>query len=861
MVEMHGADYQELSLEETVKLLGTELQDGLALAEVERRQKEFGHNEVPEKKTSPVVRLAKKFWGLTPWMLELTIVLSWLLQKYLDMYIIAALLALNAVLGFAQEQRASRAVEMLKQKLHVNARVLRAGKWSLVPALELVPGDVVRVRAGDFVPADLKIVQGELQVDQSSLTGESLAIAKKRNDVLFSSSIVKRGEATAVTVLTGVHTYYGKTTELVQSAAPRLHTEEVISQIVTGLLAIVAVFLAPTIAMSLMRGVSLLQVLTLALVLLVSAIPVALPAMFTIAMAVGSMDLVKRGVLITRLSASEDAASMDTLCADKTGTITENKLSINRLLPLGNFTADDIVLYGALASQAANHDPIDLAFLGAMQERKIPVDGNHQEQFVPFDPATRRTEATIAQGDRKFRVIKGAVSTVAQLVGLTTEESAALEDQMHVDALGGAKTLAIAVAQDDSAPKLVGLAGLADSPRPDSLSLIRELKALGVAVKMLTGDALSIAKETAKQVGLGSSIATAAELKQALSADGPKVGDLAEGCDVFAEIYPQDKYAIVKSLQARGHIVGMTGDGVNDAPALKQAEVGIAVRNATDVAKGAASVVLNNEGLGNIVDLVRVGRMIHQRITTWILNKIIKTFLIVVFVSIAFLITGRYIVSAFDIVLLLFLVDFVTLSLATDKVRWSNQPDRWDLRALIRPALVLGVLAVVESLGILGIGMNLLGLSSNSAELHTFSFAILFYTGLFTIFVVRERGHFWESRPSTPLLLFVLLDMLVGAALVTLGMPELQALPVPDTLVVVGLSFLFSLIVNDWVKYIIMAREQDARLPRMQGHNVSHRQNGATRQPFVVREVETRAALAPVHNANARRREGEMMAE
>ncbi len=799
-------DYQKVDTKTIAKLLEANLQTGLSERECASRQKRYGYNEVSEKKRSPVIKFLEKFWGLTPWMLELTIALSWMLGKYIDMYVVGALLLLNAILGFSQERKASNAVEMLKKKLHINARVLRDSKWKIVPSKELVPGDIVRVRAGDFVPADLKIFDGDLEVDQSALTGESLSVEKGENDMLFSGSTVKIGEASAVVVLTGSKTYFGKATELVQSAKPKLHTEEVISKVVRWLLIIVVGFLAATVVLSQFQGTPFVEILPLILVLLVSAIPVALPAMFTISMALGSMELVKRGVLITRLNASEDAASMNTLCADKTGTITMNKLSIVTVLPMNGFTEDDVILNGALASQEANHDPIDLAFLEMARMKNLSVEGKIQEEFVPFDPKTRRTEALISVGNEKIRVMKGAVNTIFQLSEIDDESVKKLEERIHDFALKGYRTMAVASGKVSETPKILGVVALYDKPRPDSKKLINELKELGISVKMITGDATPIAKEVAKQVGLGSSTTAAEELKLAIKKGQNVAYKIAERSDVFAEVYPQDKYSIVKILQSGKRIVGMTGDGVNDAPALKQAEVGIAVSNATDVAKSAASAVLTNEGLSNIVDLVKVGRMIYQRILTWIFNKVIKTFQIVVFVSLAFLLTGRYIVSAFDVILLLFVIDFVTLSLSTDNVRWSKKPDTWNINGLVGVAMLLGVMTVFESLGLLYLGAHFFNLFNNMGSLHTFTFAILFYSGMFTVFLVRERGRFLKSKPSKMLTLSISIDMVAVALLTTFGMPGLKPIPFVEVVFVIAYSFVFSLLINDVVKYTVLKK-------------------------------------------------------
>ena len=803
-------DYQKIEIEELIRQLKVDIEKGLSTSEAVQRLKVYGYNEVPEKKANPYLIFLKKFWGLTAWMLEAVVILSIILKKMLDMYIILALLLLNAILGFFQEQRASKAVETLKQKLRINARTLRDGEWKIIPARELVPGDVIRIRAGDFVPADLKLLEGQLEIDQSSLTGESMTVTKEKSDVLFSGSIVKSSESNAIVMLTGNKTYFGKTIELVQVAKPKLHTDEVISQVVRWLLIIVGIALATAFIVAVFLKINLLDVVSLALVLLASSIPVALPAMFTISMAIGSMELVKRGVLVTRLSASEDAATMDTLCSDKTGTITMNKLSVAGVITMeemdGTEKIDEnsVLLYGALASQEANNDPIDLAFINSVLERKISLSDFKQKSFTPFDPKTRRTEAIIEKDGKTFRVVKGAVQIIANLVGMDFNLVSKKADEF---ASKGYRTLAVAKG-DDKTLKLVGLVAFYDSPRPDAKKLIEELKSLGVSVKMLTGDALPIARETARQVGLSDAITTASDFKKMIKEKPDKASEIAWESDGFAEIYPEDKYLIVKSLQKKNHIVGMTGDGINDAPSLKQAEVGIAVSNATDVAKGAASVVLTEEGLSNIVDLVKVGRMIYQRILTWIFNKIVKTFQIVVFIVAAFLLTRRFIVSAFDVVLLLFLIDFVTLSISSDNAKWSKKPDTWNISGLVKSSIILGILVVLESLATLYVGLGLLGISKNNELLKSFSFSILFYFGMFTVFVVRERGHFWNSLPGKTLLIITIADMIIVAFLLTFGFPGLTPIPITHTLVVIGMAAFFSFVVNDFVKYILLRFKQ-----------------------------------------------------
>ncbi len=598
-----GSD-AESSEKQVVDALTVDVAKGLTSDQVEERQRRYGRNEVAEKQPNPVLAFAKKFWGLTAWMLEVAIVLSFVLGNYLDLYIIAALLLVNAILGFIQERQATRAVGVLKQKLQLKVRVLRNGIWQTLNAAVVVPGDVIRVRSGDFIPADFKIVDAEATVDQSAITGESLPIDKKTGDVVYSGSLVRKGEVTGVVTATGVHTYFGKTTQLVQLAKPKLHMEEVISSLMKWLLVLVVSLLVVTAVVSWVRGANLLDVVSLALVLLVSAIPVALPTMFTITMALGSFELARKGVLVTRLSASEDAALMDVLCADKTGTITENKLSISDIAEMNHFTKDDVLIFGALASQKANQDPIDLAFFTALEDKKIKLDDYIQRKFIPFDPSSRKTEAIVEKKGEVFRVSKGAVSAVMQGCCTKKDEKSNIEQKMGFLANKGYRVMAVGIGKEASIMEIVGLVGLYDKPRKDSAKLIAKLRSLGISVKMLTGDSLPIAKQISQEVGLGDNVTRMADVENTVRQDAMVSAEVVDKSDGFAEIYPEGKYRIVKGLQAEKHVVGMTGDGINDAAALKQAEVGIAVSNATDVAKGSASVVLTEEGLSNVVNLV-----------------------------------------------------------------------------------------------------------------------------------------------------------------------------------------------------------------------------------------------------------------
>ena len=781
---------------EAAARLGVDVERGLDPAEAARRLERLGPNETPERATPGYVRLLRRFVGPTPVMLELTVVLALFLHNLLDAAIIGLLLLVNAVLGFLQEDRASRAVEALKERLRVRSRVLRSGTWSLVAARELVPGDVLRLRAGDFVPADLKVVSGAVEADESALTGESAAVSRTRDAVLRSGSVLKHGEAEALVIATGPRTSFGRTVQLVEIARPRLHAERVIARVVAFLLAMVGGLLAVAAVVASVRGMPLVQLLPLLLLLLVSAIPVALPAMFTVTMALGATELARRGALVTRLNATEDAAETDVLCIDKTGTLTANELEIATLDPIAPYTADDVLRYGALASEEANRDPIDLAFLRAARQRGLLDPAYRPLSFTPFDPATRRTEARLRHGTDELSAMKGATAAVAAAAAGAGARD--LDAAAASVAAQGYRVIGVARTEGD-AWRAVGVAGLSDRPRPEAKPLVAELRRLGIDVKMLTGDALPVARQVAEAVGLVGRLESAASWKQHASLVGATGLDASEAIVGLAEVYPEDKYEIVRRLQGRGHLVAMTGDGVNDAPALRQAEVGIAVSNATDAAKAAASVVLTVEGLAAIPELVRTGRSVHQRIRTWILNKLVKTFQTVVFVVVAFLVTGRFVVSTMGMVLLLFLVDFVTLSLATDRARPRAAPEKWDVAHLTRLGVALGSLCVLESLGTLRVVEALVPGSTRGELLPTVGFAILFYFGISMVFVVRERDWLWRSRPSRVLLAAALLDALVGAVACTAGLPGLAPIPPAAVGVVVACALAGSLL-NDVAK-------------------------------------------------------------
>jgi len=800
-VTRSGADANALSVPDTLAALRVNPETGLTRADAAVRLKEHGYNEVAEQKRHLVLEFLAKFWGLSAWLFELIMVLSIILQKFANVAVVGALLVVNAVVSAAQERRAAGVVETLRRQVRVSARVLRDASWQVIAARDLVPGDIVRVRPGDIIPADVKLLTGALSVDQSALTGESKDAEKETGDVLSSGSVVRRGECTGVVMLTGAQTYFGRTTELVQLARPKFHIEAVVAKLVRWLLVIVCALLSMVIVLSLVRGVSLIEMIPLMLVLLTCAIPVSLPVMLTVSMAVGSAELAKRGVLVTRLSAAEDAATMDVLCVDKTGTITINQLAVTGVIPLAQSTETDVLFAGALASQEADQDPIDLAFLAAWKERQI-ADGLAavtRISFAPFDAKDRRTEAVVVVNGQRLQVMKGAVRSVAQACGLQPSAIEALEARVGESSLKGYRTLAVGRGPDSGTPELIGLVTLYDPPRPDAQQLIAALRSLGVSVKMLTGDALPVAREIAQVVGL-TDIRCVADLKAASTQAGNEAVDLLAGAGGFAEVYPEDKYIVVHHLQAAGHVVGMTGDGVNDAPALRQAEVGIAVSTATDVAKGAASVVLTEPGLTNIVAMVEQGRTIYQRILTWIINKISHTTLMAAFVAIVFVVTGKFVVSAFAMLLLVFMTDFAKIAVATDPVRWSRRPATWNIGGFIAVSMVLGVVMIAETLLLLYFGWSRFGLATNDKALYTFSFLTLLYFVVLSMVSARERERFWTSMPSKALMLALTAAAFTGTVLTFVGLPDLTPLPFDQLFAILVYAMVCCLVVNDTVK-------------------------------------------------------------
>ncbi len=631
---------------------------------------------------------------------------------------------------------------------------------------------------------------------------------KLSTEIAYSGSAVKRGEATGIVDATGTKTYFGKTISLLELAKPKLHMEEVTVKVARQLAIIVLASLLVVFVYAVLTGFDLAVLLPLAGVLLIASVPVAMPTMFTINMALGSAVLAKQGVLVTRLSASEDAATMDVLCADKTGTITMNKLFVEEEVPLNGFSENNVLLYGALASKEANQDPIDIAFLTAAAEAHMPLDAYSQTEFVPFDPKTRMTEATISMGDEKFFVGKGSFDTICAACNVTEEKAKDMLKLAETLSEKGLRVIAVAKGADRSKLEFVGLAGIADRIREDSTQILDQIRELGVEVKMLTGDALPIAKNIAQQVGLGKNVTTMSMIQEAETKATP-IDSVIEGSHGIAQIYPEDKFSIVKTLQRLGHVVGMTGDGVNDAPALGQAEVGIAVKNATDIAKDSASAVLTVEGLGGIISMIKTSRTIYQRIYSWALMMVARKIHIAGFIVVMLFLTHSLMLSITGTVLLLFLGDFVSMSISTDNVRSSLKPDTFDMRRLFGVSGSLGILMIIESAIFAVPALSYFGLIGNVEKIYTFGFAYLNLAGVSTLMIVRERNHFWKSRPSRFLSVTVLAEVLLVIAISIFGVLELAPLGYLPVLAILGYALLTTFLINDPIKVYLMRKFKD----------------------------------------------------
>ncbi|MDK2890594.1 MAG: H+-transporting ATPase [Methanoculleus sp.] len=739
--------------------------EGLTGSEAQSRVQTYGYNEIPEKKKSPILKFLKYFWGPIPWMIEAALIISAVIQRWEDFAIISSLLLINAIVGFWQERQAGNAIEMLRERLAIEARALRDGKWQKLPARELVPGDIVRIRLGDVVPADIKLVEGDyLSADESALTGESMPVDKHLSDVGYSGSIVKQGEMTGLVVSTGLNTFFGKTARLAEEAVTVSHFQKAVTKIGDYLIILAIALVSITFVVSLVRQENLLETLQFALVLIVAAIPAAMPAVLSITMAVGAVALARKEAIVSKLVAIEEMAGVDILCSDKTGTITENSLTLSDIVPFEAATKEDVLLDAILASREEDQDPIDTAILTSEQAKSQQgqVANYRVLNFKPFDPVIKRTQATVEDADgARFSVAKGAPQVILQLTGGSRELEERIDELSNDFAKKGFRMLGVARSNDNDTWVYTGVLGLHDPPRADSAATIKTAQGMGLEVKMVTGDHVAIAREIAREVNLKSDIVTADAF---LNEHDTEAGEIVEKADGFAEVFPEHKYRIVSLLQGRGHIVGMTGDGVNDAPALKKADVGIAVAGATDAAKSAASIVLTKPGLSVIIDAVKESRKIFQRMDHYVTYRIAETIHALFFITLAILIFGFFPITALMIVLLALLNDIPIMTIAWDNVLYSRSPERWNMREILTLSTIIGFVGVVSSFVMLAIVQGPLHLPLE--VIRSLIFLKLAVAGHLTVFVARTRGPFWSVRPA-PILLGAVIATQTFATLIT----------------------------------------------------------------------------------------------
>jgi H+-transporting ATPase len=743
---------------------------GLSSSEVQKRLQQYGSNEIAEKKINPLVKLLSYFWGPIPWMIEVAAILSAVVHHWEDFWIIFALLLLNAVVGFWQEHKADNAIEALKQRLAPKARVLRDGKWTEVEARDLVPGDMVRVRLGVIVPADLKLTEGDyLLADESALTGESLPVEKHISDVAYSGSIARQGEMNGLVVATGMNTYFGRTAKLVEEAETRSHFQKAVIKIGDYLIVIALALVALIFFVALFRHESMLETLQFALILTVAAIPAALPAVLSVTMAVGAMALAKKEAIVSKLVAIEEMAGMDVLCSDKTGTITQNKITVGEVEPFEGFKESDVLLFATLASREEDQDPIDDAIIAKAKETDELAGAPESYKgtaFTPFDPTSKRAVATVEDaGGSRFRVAKGAPQAILSLIANHEDLGRQVDEKVDALASRGYRPLGVAKTVADEDWRYAGLIGLYDPPREDSAETIETAESMDVKVKMVTGDHTAIAKEIARQVHLGSNMMPASSFLDKPDREAKRIVEDADG---FAQVFPEHKYHIVELLQGKGHIVGMTGDGVNDAPALKKADAGIAVAGATDAAKSAAAIVLTRPGLSVIIDAIKESRKIFQRMNSYAIYRIAETIRVLLFITLSILVFNFYPVTAVMIVLLAVLNDGAILSIAYDRTRYSNEPEAWNMRMVLGAATVLGIAGVLASFGLFYLGEHIFRLSRETIQ--SLMYLKLSVAGHLTIFLTRTRGRFWSFRPAPVLLGAVLVTQLIATFIAVYGL-------------------------------------------------------------------------------------------
>ncbi len=801
-------DFATHDVAKTLQELKTRAEEGLDSKEAEKRLQEYGPNAIEEKEEPLWHRIFRRFWGPIPWMIEAAAVLSALVQKWEDFTIIMVMLVVNAALDFLQEHRALNALAALKQRMRQEVLVLRNGAWQRIPARELVPGDIVKLKIGDLVPADVQLLDGNyLAIDQSALTGESLPVTKRKDEVAYANTVVKQGEMRAVVVNTGANTRFHSVVALVAKASLEEHShfQQMVINIGNFLIIVTVALVALIVMVALFRNEDLLEILRFAMVLTVAAIPVALPAVLSVTMAVGALNLARRQAIVSRLTAIEELAGVDIFCSDKTGTLTKNEMQVADPVVLDGHTEEALFLYALLASRLENHDPIEIPLFHHAEQKFPEIDWQswRQVEYIPFDPVRKRTEAVVEKDGERLRVMKGAAQVLLDLAEMPENETIAIARTIEVLASKGYRTLAVARQSGDGPLDLVGLIPLFDPPREDSAEVIQHMAEYGVRVKMVTGDNIAIAREIGRMLGLepralraeqlsgksgGELIAMAEALTAAfyrkLKGDVPlkearrfadgvmeelkkmfdtnllerqfikvhesALADMMEEIDIFAEVVPEDKYALVETLQHADHIVGMTGDGVNDAPALRKADCGFAVANATDAARAASDIILTAPGLSVINDAIEQARITFERMKSYAIYRIAETIRVLLFMTLSIVVFNFYPVTAIMIVILALLNDIPILAIAYDNTKVNRQPVRWNMQELIMVSSILGVAGVISSFLLFFL---LEEAKIDQATIQTLIFLKLIVAGHTTIFVTRSEDWMWRPPfPSTILL-------------------------------------------------------------------------------------------------------------
>jgi H+-transporting ATPase len=762
-------EIRNTSMEDLFYSLSTDSK-GLSSQEAKNRLEKYGYNEIEEKKINPIRKLLGYFWAPIPLMIAAAAITSAVISHWDDFWIIIFLLFINAAVASFQERKADNAINLLKQKLPLRVRVLRDKTWIDIPARELVPGDVVRVRMGDIIPADGKLFDGEyLLVDESALTGESMPVEKHVADAVFSGSIVQKGEMNALVASTGIRTFFGKTAKLVEEAKTGSHFEKALIKIGDYLIALAVGLIVLVFLVAMFRHQNLLETLQFALVLLIAAVPVALPAVLSITMAVGATFLAKKQALVSKLVAIEEMAGVDVLCADKTGTLTTNDLSVAELVTFDKFTDSDLLMFGTLASREEDNDHIDNAILSKARASGILDKSKSYKElsFKPFDPVTKKVESKIEDpSGTQFMVSKGAPQLILALVLNKDDISARVDESVRRLASKGFRSLGVARTNLRGIWEFVGIVSLYDPPREDSKETVKIAKTMGVNIKMITGDHIDVAEEIARELNLGTDIRAASQI---IDRSDEEMQSIVEQADGFAQVFPEQKYKIVGLLQAKGHIVGMTGDGVNDAPALKKADVGIAVYGATDVAKSAADIVLMQPGLSVIIDAITESRKIFQRMNNYAIYLLSTHIRTLFFLVLSIIIFNFYPITPLMIILLAILAETPTLMRSYDNVKISFSPERWDMRKVLGVATGLGMIGVASTFVLLYVANSVLGFGLHPGPLQSLIYLKLFVSGQLLFFAARTRNHFWSIKPTTPLLVIVIVVTAIATVIAAQG--------------------------------------------------------------------------------------------